>query len=92
MAVVVVEDAAVVTDVMVAVAAADRLMLVLLSLFDRCICDFVVADVVVAVAGVVVVVAVVVAVAVLVVVAVVVVVALLLLSLIRLLVIVWSTV
>ena len=56
MAVVVVEDAAVVTDVMVAVAAADRLMLVLLSLFDRCICDFVVADVVVAVAGVVVVV------------------------------------
>ena len=86
-----VEDAAVVTDVMVAVAAADRLMLVLLSLFDRCICDFVVADVVVAVAGVVVV-AVVVAVAVLVVVAVVVVVALLLLSLIRLLVIVWSTV
>ena len=91
MAVVVVEDAAVVTDVMVAVAAADRLMLVLLSLFDRCICDFVVADVVVAVAGVVVV-AVVVAVAVLVVVAVVVVVALLLLSLIRLLVIVWSTV
>ena len=91
MAVVVVEDAAVVTDVMVAVAAADRLMLVLLSLFDRCICDFVVADVVVAVAGGVVV-AVVVAVAVLVVVAVVVVVALLLLSLIRLLVIVWSTV
>ena len=91
MAVVVVEDAAVVTDVMVAVAAADRLMLVVLSLFDRCICDFVVADVVVAVAGVVVV-AVVVAVAVLVVVAVVVVVALLLLSLIRLLVIVWSTV
>ena len=88
MAVVVVEDAAVVTDVMVAVAAADRLMLVLLSLFDRCICDFVVADVVVAVAGVVVVVAV----AVLVVVVVVVVVALLLLSLIRLLVIVWSTV
>ena len=84
-----VDNAAVVTDVMVAVAAADRLMLVLLlSLFDRCICDFVVADVVVAVAGVVVVVAV----AVLVVVVVVVVVALLLLSLIRLLVIVWSTV